>query len=591
MNAHQMSQQLGVNAQFVSRITGTVYIQMNSREAESASLVNVGLHLKFNKTSEEIPGYSKRTNDTWLYSTKCLQVLKEYLAKYLDFVQRILPFLGQDKISVEDLYPKGVGKEEVKEVAKWIKEQECTKVPRVKSGALLLDEGVVQAIEETINRAKSTEPPQEVLLDVHPKHLYRPGLQHGWVPPDAKATYHLFDRVVNVRENISVPLGYRGTIIGLLPLEDNEPQMCEVVFDEPFAGGLPLRCSEHHGYRISTLFLVNLSYGSRGQRSQQLYQVPARRQQQADSYSAVAGNKVRTGSAQPRATHASVDNGWQDLSPQRRQGKNRFHHSPNSPFEAQKSSPAPESSGENTSDFASLWLGLQKATAAPMACTLPPAQQASTSSQHQGTPLSLDELFKGARNLKEENSGTVAPSSASILEDLVKRTKESMGAEPEHFCIGMDGQKKMPASQLVQPTPIAVQPQRPNLPLPFGNPPPPLCGAGSLGAQFRMPPPCEASLIPDSFVESNRRLMETLNSMPSEQQTQQPGHGLSWQMPRMPPPFNRAPLYMATSPGKEPYQQRPFFPSPRNIFAPRPTMFLVSLSKGPQSKSGFSCPK
>ncbi|KAL1426534.1 hypothetical protein MTO96_018271 [Rhipicephalus appendiculatus] len=45
-------------------------------------------------------------------------------------------------------------------------------------------------------------------------------------------------------------------------------------------------------------------------------------------------------------------------------------------------------------------------------------------------------------------------------------------------------------------------------------------------------------------------------------------------MPRMPPPFNRAPLYMATSPGKEPYQQRPFFPSPRNIFAPRPTMFL-----------------
>ncbi|KAL1426536.1 hypothetical protein MTO96_018272 [Rhipicephalus appendiculatus] len=481
MNAHQMSQQLGVNAQFVSRITGTVYIQMNSKEAESASLVNVGLHLKFNKTSEEIPGFSKRTNDTWLYSTKCLQVLKDYLAKYLDFVQKILPFLGQDKIAVEDLYPKGVGKEEVKEVAKWIKEQECTKVPRVKSGAQLLDEGVVQAIEETVNRAKSTEPPQEVLLDVHPKHLYRPGLQYGWVPPDMKATYNLFDRVVNVRENIAVPLGYRGTIIGLLPLEDNEPQMCEVVFDEPFAGGLPLRCSEHHGYRISTLFLVNLSYGSRGQRSQQLYQVPARRQQQADSYSAVAGNKVRTGSAQPRATHASADNGWQDLSPQRRQAKNRFHHSPNSPFEAQKSSPAPESSGEGTSDFASLWLGLQKATAAPMACTLPPAQQASTSSQHQGTPLSLDELFKGARNHEEDNSGTVAPSSASILEDLVKRTKESMGAEPEHFCIGMDGQKKMPASQLVQPTPIAVQAQRPNMPLPFGNPPPACHGAGSLG--------------------------------------------------------------------------------------------------------------
>ncbi|KAH6933064.1 hypothetical protein HPB50_011740 [Hyalomma asiaticum] len=556
--------------------------------------------------NERIPGYSKRTNDSWLYSTKCLQVLKDYLGRYLDFVQRILPFLGQDKIAVEDLYPKGVGKEEVKEVAKWIKEQECTKVPRVKSGAQLLDEGVVQAIEETINRAKDLEPPQEVLLDVHPKHLYRPGLQYGWVPPDPKATYQLFDRVVNVRENVTVPLGHRGTVIGLLPLEDNEPQMCEVVFDEPFAGGLPLRCSDHRGYRISTLFLVNLSYGSRGQRSQQLYQVPARRQHQVDSFTTVPGNKVRTGSAQPRPTHASADSGWQDLSPQRRQGKNRFHHSPNSPFEAQKSSPAPESSGEGTSDFASLWMGLQNAAATP------PAQQASASSQHHGTPLSLDDLFRGAKNHEEENSGNpVATSSASILEELVKCTKESMGCEPEHFCIGMDGEppkkfkafvilpngkkfasacmdnqkcalqdaaqqalafvtKKMPASQLMQPTPIAVQAQRPNLPLPFGNPPPPLSGAGSLGAQFRMPPPCEASLIPDSYVESNRRLMESLNSMPNEQ----PTAGLSWQMPRMPPPFARAPLYMASSPGKEPYQQRPFFPSPRGVFAPRPAMFL-----------------
>ncbi|XP_037279840.2 5'-3' exoribonuclease pacman isoform X2 [Rhipicephalus microplus] len=571
MNAHQMSQQLGVNAQFVSRITGTVYIQMNSREAEAASLVNVGLHLKFNKTSEEIPGYSKRTNDAWLYSTKCLQVLKEYLAKYLGFVQRIIPFLGQDKIAVEDLYPKGVGKEEVKEVAKWIKEQDCTKVARVKSGAQLLDEGVVHAIEETVKRAKSTQPPQEVLLDVHPKHLYRPGLQFGWVPPDPKATYSLFDRVVNVRENIAVPLGYRGTIIGLLPLEDNDPQMCEVVFDEPFAGGLPLRCSEHRGYRISILFLVNLSYGSRIQRSQQLYQVPARRQQLADSYPAVAGNKVRTGgSAQPRATHASAGNGWQDLSPQRRQEKNRFHHSPNSPFEAQKSSPAPESPSQGTSDFASLWLGLQKTTTAPMPCSVPTAQQASTSSRHQGTPLSLDELFKGAKNYEGQTSGAVAVSSASILEDLVKRTKETMGAEPEHFCIGIDGQKKMPASQPVQPTPIAVQAQRPNVPLSFGNPP--QACASSLGTQFRMPPPCEASLIPDSFVESNRRLMETLNCMPSEQQL---GPSLSWQTPRMPLPFNRAPVYMATSAGKEPYQQRPFFPSPRNTFAPRPAMYMA----------------
>lgn len=38
--------------------------------------------------------------------------------------------------------------------------------------------------------------------------------QHGIVP-DPDAEYHLFDRVVNVRESFSVPLGIRGTVIGI----------------------------------------------------------------------------------------------------------------------------------------------------------------------------------------------------------------------------------------------------------------------------------------------------------------------------------------------------------------------------------------
>lgn len=38
--------------------------------------------------------------------------------------------------------------------------------------------------------------------------------QHG-VIPDRDAEFRLFDRVVNVRENFSVPIGLRGTIIGI----------------------------------------------------------------------------------------------------------------------------------------------------------------------------------------------------------------------------------------------------------------------------------------------------------------------------------------------------------------------------------------
>lgn len=637
MSAHQLSQQLGVNTQFVSRITGTVFVQMNSKEAETASLINVGLNLKFNKTCEEIPGYSRKANESWQYSSKCLEVLQKYVEQYLNFVQRILPFMSQDKIAVEDLYPKGIGKEEVREVAKWIKEQECSQVPRVKSGAVLLDEGVVQAIEETVDKARVRLPAQEVVLDVHPKHLFRPGLQLGWVAPDEGATYQMFDRVVNVRENFAVPLGFRGTIIGFLPKEENEPQMCEVLFDEPFPGGLPLRCSVDRGYRLSTLFLVNLSYGSRSQRSMQLYQVPARRQQQLDSsgpYSQVMSGRPRVSSGRPEPIHATRGHGWEEESPQRRPGKNRFHHSPNSPFEAQKGSPAPEGTSEATSDFASLWLGLQKAGAQKPSEV--PAQESGTSSQHQGTPVSLDELFKGAKQLEQRGTEyTPVSSSASILEDLVKRTKEVMGAEPEHFCVGMDGQpprkfkafvslpngrkfasacmdnqksalhdaaqqalafldEKPLIPQAAVRMPLPVPALRPSVPLPFGSAPPPSALPGfARGTRFELRPRCEASLIPDSFVESNRHLMETLNALPPDdhppqQQQQQhhrlPGGGpLSWQMPRMPAPMR----HPGGSPRKMQHQQQqqqfPYYhrPNPCNVFVPRPPSLIYQQEQEP----------
>jgi len=94
--------------------------------------------------------------------------------------------------------------------------------------------------------------------------------QHG-VVPDPDAEYLLFDRVVNVRESFSVPLGLRGTIIGIkggktsvnpmqtlvsfcisfcpsfavfpVPSAEREAEVLyEVLFDEEFAGGLTVRC-------------------------------------------------------------------------------------------------------------------------------------------------------------------------------------------------------------------------------------------------------------------------------------------------------------------------------------------------------------
>ena len=44
--------------------------------------------------------------------------------------------------------------------------------------------------------------------------LFKPELQIGNIAPDPSANHRLFDRIVNVRDSYTVPLGYKGTIIG-----------------------------------------------------------------------------------------------------------------------------------------------------------------------------------------------------------------------------------------------------------------------------------------------------------------------------------------------------------------------------------------
>lgn len=43
--------------------------------------MNVGLNLKFNKKNEEVPGYTKKVGNEWLYSSAVEQILSEYLER------------------------------------------------------------------------------------------------------------------------------------------------------------------------------------------------------------------------------------------------------------------------------------------------------------------------------------------------------------------------------------------------------------------------------------------------------------------------------------------------------------------------------
>ena len=80
MPGYVAAQRLGLSNHLLSRITGTVLI-LRGDGGNTESKANIGLNLKFTKRGEEVPGYTKKTEDGWMYSEKCLETINDYLTE------------------------------------------------------------------------------------------------------------------------------------------------------------------------------------------------------------------------------------------------------------------------------------------------------------------------------------------------------------------------------------------------------------------------------------------------------------------------------------------------------------------------------
>uniref|UniRef100_A0AAR2LD66 5'-3' exoribonuclease 1 n=1 Tax=Pygocentrus nattereri TaxID=42514 RepID=A0AAR2LD66_PYGNA len=256
-----LASRLGITGYLVSRFSGSIFIGRGSKKnPHGEQRANVGLNLKFNKKNEEVPGYTKRTEKEWLYSAAVEELLAEYLERFSEVFDFVSRNSHDDVFYEDDIWPgeDENGAEKVQEIQTWLKTHPVSSSSRASCDLQILDAGIVEKIEEELERCKV-----RILTRLHSSPLEQ---QHG-VVPDPDAEYHLFDRVVNVRESFSVPLGLRGTIIGIKGAERDAEVLYEVLFDEEFAGGLTLRCSPGRGYRLPPCALINLSHGSRQEQS------------------------------------------------------------------------------------------------------------------------------------------------------------------------------------------------------------------------------------------------------------------------------------------------------------------------------------
>ncbi|MGH0136330.1 UNVERIFIED_CONTAM: hypothetical protein FKN15_036028 [Acipenser sinensis] len=294
---------------------------------EVLRLSNVGLNLKFNKKNEEVPGYTKKSGNEWLYSVAVEELLAEYVESH------------DDVFYEDDIWPgeEENGAERVHEITAWLKAHAVSSSSRASCDQQILDTLIVEKIEEELEKCKQTRSNKKVRVTVKPHLLFRPLEQHHGVIPDKDAEYHLFDRVVNVRESFSVPLGLRGTVIGIKGAEREAEVLYEVLFDKEFAGGLTIRCSPGRGYRLPPSALVNLTHGSRLENGFQKLTAIVKPQtasvSQHSTYSATA-QKVQIGGLNhsprspfvPTQSHAKEDefsNVWQSL-----QGSGNPHNPP-----------------------------------------------------------------------------------------------------------------------------------------------------------------------------------------------------------------------------------------------------------------------
>ncbi|CAN9503342.1 unnamed protein product [Ophioblennius macclurei] len=261
-----LASRLGITSYLVSRFSGSIFIGRGSKKNPCGEQkANVGLNLKFNKKNEEVPGYTKRTEKEWLYSAAVEELLAEYLDRFSEVFDNVARNSHDDVFYEDDIWP-GVdqnGAEKVAEITSWLKGHPVSSISRASCDLQVLDAIIVEKIEELVEKAKVKKSSKKVRVTVKPHLLFRPLEQQQGVVPDPEADYRLFDRVVNIRESFTVPLGLRGTIIGIKGADREAEVLYEVLFDEEFAGGLNIRCTSSRGYRLPPCALINISHGGR----------------------------------------------------------------------------------------------------------------------------------------------------------------------------------------------------------------------------------------------------------------------------------------------------------------------------------------
>ncbi|KAK0166620.1 hypothetical protein PV327_004112 [Microctonus hyperodae] len=269
MHGSIAAQRLGISSHLLSRITGSIFVLPRTNEQSERKQQNIGLNLKFNKKNEELPGYTKKVNGQWLYSSKSIGLIRNYMEKFPLLFEYLAQNISNDIYNEDGLFPERP--QEIINISKWIKEQPFRSIEVRNCDWDGLDPEIIQKISIEIDKHLEQEADitKTVLMQVKPHLLYKPGLSAGNIAPDPKAKHKIFDRIIAIREDSVVPIGYRGTIVCIQSSGDDlDGSLYDILFDKSFIGSISFTggaTSRRH--KLLAAEFINISHGIRAEQN------------------------------------------------------------------------------------------------------------------------------------------------------------------------------------------------------------------------------------------------------------------------------------------------------------------------------------
>ncbi|KAF9206012.1 hypothetical protein BGZ49_003157 [Haplosporangium sp. Z 27] len=250
MPSFVVCKKVGISSLVLSKLTSSLHVVYRSTDRR----VNLGLNLKFEGKKQKVLGYTRKTDSGWEFSQKAVALLQEFKQLFPEFFEGLEHKARTDLYIAEELYPGGNSVEQIKRVEDWLRKSKVKDFERVDIDAQQLDKDTITLIEQSADEYVESRPEMKhVIVKNLGRHTMLKPSHAATLLPDQ--TFQLGDRVVFVQDSGTVPIGAKGTVVGIDRLE------VEVVFDDKFMSGMDLsgRCSMYRGMTVGPQSILNLS--------------------------------------------------------------------------------------------------------------------------------------------------------------------------------------------------------------------------------------------------------------------------------------------------------------------------------------------